>query len=189
MTLATRPQPGPPLAMFPARLTAFAAACAGMLLAAPPVLAASSGESTPLNLPPAEQTGAAAGGGGGGLVRTFVGLAIVLAVIYGLYWVLKQVKASRETAASGQGLESVATIPLGPNRALHLVRAGREFVLLGVAEQAVVPIRAYREDEARALGLLDRDAPFEADPPTAPPSAAAALRDLVARLQQKTVRS
>jgi flagellar protein FliO/FliZ len=177
--------------MFPARLTAFLVACAGMLLAAPPVLAATGAdsESTPLNLPPANQTGAAAGGGGGGLVRTFVGLAIVLAVIYGLYWVLKQVKASRESAASGQGLESVATIPLGPNRALHLVRAGRELVLLGVAEQTIVPIRAYAEDEARALGLLDADTNFESDAPTAPPSAAAALRDLLARVQQKTVRS
>jgi flagellar protein FliO/FliZ len=173
--------------MFPTRTTAFLAACAGMLLAAPPVLAASGGESTPLNLPSVDQSQAASGGGGG-LVRTFVGLAIVLGVIYGLYWVLKQVKASRESAASGSGLESVATIPLGPNRALHLVRAGRELMLLGVAEQTVVPIRAYREDEARALGLLDTET-FEDDAPTAPPSPGAALRDLLARLQQKTVRS
>jgi flagellar protein FliO/FliZ len=177
--------------MFPTRTTAFLAACAGMLLAAPSALAASSTESTPLNLPSTDQSQVAAGGGGG-LVRTFVGLAIVLAVIYGLYWVLKQVKASRETAASGQGLESVATIPLGPNRALHLVRAGRELVLLGVAEQTVVPIRAYREDEARALGLIDGvggDGVFDADEPTQPPTPGAALRDILGRLQQKTVRS
>ena len=174
--------------MFPTRTTAFLAACAGMLLAAPSALAASSSESTPLNLPSTDQAQAASGAGGG-LVRTFVGLAIVLAVIYGLYWVLKQVKASRETAASGSGLESVATIPLGPNRALHLVRAGRELVLLGVAEQTVVPIRAYREDEARALGLLTAGETFEADEPTQPPSPGAALRDLFGRLQQKTVRS
>jgi flagellar protein FliO/FliZ len=174
--------------MFPTRTTAFLAACAGTLLSAPPALAAGTGESTPLNLPSVDQSQAASGGGGS-LVRTFVGLAIVLAVIYGLYWVLKQVKASRETAASGQGLESVATIPLGPNRSLHLVRAGRELVLLGVAEQSVVPIRAYREDEARALGLIDAAGSFEADEPTQPPSPAAALRDLLGRLQQKTVRS
>jgi flagellar protein FliO/FliZ len=174
--------------MFPARTTAFLAACASMLLAAPPVLAASSSESTPLNLPAVDQHAASSGGGGGGLVRTFVGLAIVLAVIYGLYWVLKQVKASRESAASGQGLESVATIPLGPNRSLHLVRAGRELVLLGVSEQSVVPIRSYGEDEARALGLLDRGA-FEDDEPTAPASGGAVLRDVLARLQQLTVRS
>src|SRR3954451_21819527 len=176
--------------MFPARLTAFTAACAGMLRAAPPALAASSatGENTPLNLPAAGPTQTASSGGG--LVRTFVGLAIVLAVIYGLYWVLKQVKASRETASSGQGLETLATIPLGPNRALHLVRAGRELMLLGVAEQTVVPIRAYREDEARALGLLDSGAEvFDAEEPTQPPTPGAALRDMLGRLQQKTVRS
>jgi flagellar protein FliO/FliZ len=177
--------------MFPARLTAIIAACAGMLLAAPPALAATAtSENTPLNLPSAapQQTASS----GGGLVRTFVGLAIVLAVIYGLYWVLKQVKASKETAASGQGLEAVATIPLGPNRALHLVRAGRELMLLGVAEQTVVPLRAYGEDEARALGLIDGvggDGVFDADEPTQPPTPAAALRDVLARLQQKTVRS
>jgi flagellar protein FliO/FliZ len=175
--------------MFPTRTTAFLAACAGMLLAAPSALAASSTESTPLNLPSVDQSHAATSSGGGGFVRTFVGLAIVLAVIYGLYWVLKQVKASKETAASGSGLESVATIPLGPNRALHLVRAGRELVLLGVAEQTVVPIRAYREDEARALGLLNAPETFDADEPTQPPSPGAALRDVLGRIQQKTVRS
>src|ERR671935_2435125 len=116
------------------------------------------GENTPLNLP-AQSTHSAStpGASGGSLVRTFVGLAIVLAVIYGLYWVLKQVKASRESAASGQGLESVATIPLGPNRALHLVRAGRELVLLGVAEHGVTPIRTYTEEEAIELGLVGED--------------------------------
>src|SRR3954453_3727359 len=175
--------------MFPTRTTAFLAACAGMLLAAPPVLAASSSESTPLNLPSVDHSQAASGGSGGGPGRPFVGRAIVLAVLYGLYWVLKQVKASRESAASGQGLESVATIPLGPNRALHLVRAGRELVLLGVAEQTGVPIRSYREDEARALGLLDAPETFDADAPTAPPSPGAALRDVLGRLQQKSVRS
>jgi len=174
--------------MFPTRLTALAAACITMLLVAPPALAADNGESTPLNLP-SNDTAQTATTGGSSLVRTFVGLAIVLAVIYGLYWVLKQVKASRESAASGQGLESVATIPLGPNRSLHLVRAGRELVLLGVAEQAVVPIRAYREDEARALGLIDAPATFDADEPTQPPTPAAALRDVLGRIQQKTVRS
>src|SRR3954451_18870382 len=194
MTVSTRsPSTGSsPSRMFPTRLTALAAACAGMLLAAPSALAAPSptGEKTPLAPPPAGPTQTASSGGG--LVRTFVGLAIVLAVIYGLYWVLKQVKASRESSASGQGLESVATIPLGPNRAPPLVRAGRELVLLGVAEQTVVPIRAYREDEARALGLLngaDGDGVFDADEPTQPPTPGAALRDLLGRLQQKTVRS
>ena len=178
--------------MFPTRTTAFLAACSGTLLAAPAALAADNGEATPLNLPSAGQTQAAAGSGGGSLVRTFVGLAIVLAVIYGLYWVLKQVKASRESAASGDGLESVATIPLGSNRSLHLVRAGRELVLLGVSEQSVVPIRAYSEEEARALGLTGSGGQpdvVDGDARKALPSPAATLRDTLARLQQRTVRS
>ena len=70
--------------MFPTRISAFLAVCTGMLLVAPPALAADSGESTPLNLPSVGQSQATSTGGSS-LVRTFVGLAIVLAVIYGLY--------------------------------------------------------------------------------------------------------
>ena len=121
-------------------------------LAAP---AADLGEKTPLNLPTEQTTQLdTVGGGGGNLVRTFVGLAIVIAVIYGLYWVLKQVKASKEERHSGSGLGTLATLPLGPNRSLHLVRAGSELVLVGVGEHGVTPIRTYAEAEARELGLL-----------------------------------
>ena len=81
-------------------------------------------------------------------MRTFVGLAIVLAVIYGIDWVLKQVKRSKEDRGAGHGLETTAVVALGPNRSLHLVRAGRELVLVGVAEHGVTPIRTYSEDEA-----------------------------------------
>jgi flagellar protein FliO/FliZ len=175
------------------RPTAILAAVTGMLLAAPPALAASSSEDTPLNLPK-EEAGTVAASGGGSMVRTAVGLAIVLAVIYGLYWVLKQVKASRETAASGTGLQSLASVPLGPNRSMHLVRAGQELVLVGVSEQAVVPIRIYGEGEAIAAGLLaettaGEDGEVVPTTKAAPPSAGAFVRDLLTRLQQRTVRS
>jgi flagellar protein FliO/FliZ len=134
------------------------AAALGLLLLAPAALAAD-GENTPLDLsePKAKAT-EAAGSSSGGLVRTIVGLAIVIGVIYGLYWVLKQVKASREDKALGSGLQTVATLPLGANRAMHLIRAGDEVVLVGVGEGGVTPIRTYGEHEARALGLLDDDA-------------------------------
>jgi flagellar protein FliO/FliZ len=69
--------------------------------------------------------------------------------------VLRQVKASKESGAEGGGLQSIATLPLGPNRSLHLVRAGDELVLVGAGEHGVTPIRTYTEAEARALGLLD----------------------------------
>ncbi len=89
------------------------------------------GEDTPLNLPADTPRTVAGTGGSGNLVRTIVGLAVVIGVIYGVAWVLRQVKDSRETRVSGVGLQHAATIPLGPNRSLHLVRAGRELVLVG----------------------------------------------------------
>jgi flagellar protein FliO/FliZ len=126
------------------------AAFATFLAAATP-----SGEDAPLDL--GSGGGSQAAAGGGGLVRTIVGLAVVLAVIYGLHWVLKQVKSGREGRAAGGGLESVASLPLGANRSLHVVRAGREVLVVGSGEHGVTPLRVYGEDEARAAGLLDWD--------------------------------
>jgi flagellar protein FliO/FliZ len=106
----------------------FIAAYAAFLALPAHVFAAEkSSEDQPLNLDDevakhADPAGGASGGGS--LVRTFVGLAIVIGVIYGIYWILKQVKASREERSSGSGLAPLATLPLGPNRALHMVRAG-----------------------------------------------------------------
>src|SRR5919202_2227527 len=143
----------------PKSLQAACAAAIVLLLDVADAFAAATGEKTPVNLNEGSPDSKVPGGStGGSLVRTFVGLAIVIAVIYGLYWVLKQVKASREEKASGEGLAAIATLPLGPNRSLQLVRAGREIVLVGVSEHGVTPVRTYSEDEAEAVGLLDMDA-------------------------------
>jgi flagellar protein FliO/FliZ len=139
-------------------------AVVGLFLLAPAALAAD-GERTPLNLRDDAAPAQAAGSSGGGLVRTIVGLAVVIGVIYGLYWILKQVKAAREETASGDGLETLATLPLGTNRSMHLVRAGQEIVLVGAGEHGVTPIRTYSEAEARALGLIvDAEPVAEVEP-------------------------
>src|SRR3954451_1216791 len=138
-------------------LIAVATALTSLLLTSPSALAADSGEKTPLNLKDATGDSASHVGGGGSIVRTIVGLAVVIGVIYGLYWVLKQVKSSREEKATGQGLAALATLPLGAQRSLQLVRAGRELHLVGVSEHGVTPVRTYSEDEAEAAGLLDLD--------------------------------
>ena len=154
------------------------------------------GDSKPLDLPlettqQADPTGASSGGG---LVRTFVGLAVVIAVIYGLYWVLRQVKSSREERVSGQGLASQAVVPLGPGRSLHLVKAGRELVLVGVAEHGVTPIRTYSQDEAERLGLLGDDGGSSDDfTPVVDPAprgngSPMTIGDLLGKLRQMTVR-
>jgi flagellar protein FliO/FliZ len=163
-----------------------------------PPLSGTYGEDKPLDLPvdaPKNLSDAGASGGGS-LVRTFVGLAIVVGVIYGLYWVLRQLKSSREERSVGSGLASQAVVPLGPNRSLHLVRAGRELVLLGVAEHGVTPIRSYTEEEAHQVGLIGEDG-ADGDGELAPlpepglrrhPSGAMTIGALVDRIRLWTVR-
>lgn len=142
-------------ASLPSRVATTVAAV--VLLPATPALAqAARGESTPVDLTGASDQGSHIGGGGS-IVRTIVGLAIVIGVIYGVAWVLRQVKASKQPRATGSGLATLASVPLGPNRAVHLVRVGRDLVLLGVAEHGVVPIRTYTEEEAYTAGLIDED--------------------------------
>jgi len=129
-------------------------ACLTTLLLAAPAFAAGAEDRTPLDLTEDPAREAATGSGGGGIARMVVGLAVVIGVIYGLAWVLKQVRASKEAQATGGGLAPISSLPLGPNRSVHLVRVGRELVLLGAAEKGIVPIRTYHEDEAREAGLL-----------------------------------
>jgi flagellar protein FliO/FliZ len=161
-----------------------AAACAvpTIFFVAQPAAAAqtgATGESTPLNIAPgsAPHTSSTSSS----VVRTIVGLLIVVAVIYGLTWVLKQLKASKEEKSSGEGLASLATLPLGPNRSVHLLRSGREYVLVGVAEQGVTPLRTYTEEEALELGLV----PEETADAEGEERAAVKLRSRVAALTRR----
>jgi flagellar protein FliO/FliZ len=187
---------------FRALTAAFAAAFLCVLLA--PALAAAAGkdsygEDTPLNLGSGQTAShASVGGGSGGLARTFIGLAVVVAVIYGLTWVLRQMKksSSGDLGAHGVGLSTEASMPLGPNRSVHLIRAGRELVLVGSAEHGIVPIRTYSEDEARELGLIehkqlsvgdvDGDATLVAD--TAAGKAKLLFGDTLEKLRARTAR-
>jgi len=117
-------------------------------------LAQSTGENTPLHLSgsTAATHAAASSGGGASIVRTIVGLFIVIAVIYGIAWIMKQAKKSK-TRPTGSGLSQVASLPLGGGRSVAVVRAGREVLVVGVAENGVTPIRSYSEAEAIALGI------------------------------------
>lgn len=176
----------------PALRTLAVAALAGLLTCSSAL--AADGEATPLGLDGAGEAaggGASPGAGGGDLVRTIVGLAIVLAVIYGLHWVLKQLRASKAEASSGTALESLASLPLGGNRALHLVQAGDELVLLGVGDHGVTPIRTYRAAEARALGLLGDELIVEAELVGLPAGGTVSARgrgNLLTELRRRTVR-
>ena len=135
-------------------LPAFISAASALLLTAPVAFAAN-GENVPVNTSTGGSASSAHAASGGSIVRTIFGLAVVLGVIYGLHWVLKHVKSSKDATASGDALEIIATLSLGTNRALHLVRAGGEIVMLGSGEHGVTPIRRYSAQEAEALGLVE----------------------------------
>ena len=104
-----------------------------------------------------------ASSGGSSILRTIVGLLIVIALIYGIAWVMRRVRKGREGRVSGNGLAAVATLPLGGGRTLHLVRAAQDLILVGASEHGVTPIRTYTEEEARANGLLAAEPADERD--------------------------
>jgi flagellar protein FliO/FliZ len=116
--------------------------------------------------------------GGGSYLRLLVGLAIVVALIFGIYRLLK--RANRGALGGPvSGLAIVATTALGPNRAVHLVRVGPELVLVGSAEHAVTKLRVYDADEAaELLATLDGAAAFT---PVSVSSALDVLRRRTAR--------
>jgi flagellar protein FliO/FliZ len=184
------------------------AALVGVLLLAPApaALAASggsttpsagTGENTPLHLSGATSAVHTASGGSSGIVRTIVGLFIVIAVIYGVAWILRTFKGSKKNRVSGQGLTQLASLPLGSGRSVALVRAGTEVVLLGVAEHSVTPIRTYTEEEALELGIAVDDLAETEGPDGAPRATAARARgvrrggqaNFVDTLRRLTVRS
>jgi flagellar protein FliO/FliZ len=156
---------------------------------------AAGGENAPLNLSNSGPSAPHTSSGGASLVRTIVGLAIVIAVIWGLSWIMRQVKSNRDPQVTSAGLASVAALTLSSGRSLHLVRAGNDYVLLGSAEHGVVPIHRYTEQEARDAGLLaggqvwrnagQGDSDKGAADPMGTPSAAGGV---VARLREWTVR-
>jgi flagellar protein FliO/FliZ len=115
-----------------------------------------SSEKTPLHLSaPSGGKASIAGSSGGGLLRTIIGLVVVVIVIFAVSKVLRYIKASKVGRSSGNGLQSVASLPLGNNRAVHVVRVGSDILLLGSSEQQVSQLARYTEDEARERGLLE----------------------------------
>jgi flagellar protein FliO/FliZ len=158
---------------------------AGALTLAPAraaLAATGSGENTPLHLSTPAASHATAGGSSG-LVRTIVGLFIVIAVIYGIAWILRLAKKGK-SRPTGNGLSQVASLPLGAGRSVAVVRAGREVIVVGVAENGVTPLRTYTEAEAIAGGI--------ALPPEEAPSFDPTERSsgrLVDLLRRMTVRS
>lgn len=100
-----------------------------------------------------EADGAAIGGevgntraiGFGDVLRMLLVLGVVIAVIYITFALLK--RASRSQVRSSTLIHSLSSMPLGGNRALHLIRVGERHYLIGSAEQNVQLIEAIEDQE------------------------------------------
>lgn len=131
----------------------------------------------------------ASSGSSGSFVRMIVGLAVVLAVIYGLYWLAKVYRKTKLRGQSDGRLEVVATTALGPNRSVHLIRVGEELVLVGAAEHGVTKLRVYGPDEAALLApLLEASATVQRLAPPRRPAGGRRLAQKVDDLRWRTVR-
>jgi flagellar protein FliO/FliZ len=95
-----------------------------------------------------------------GFGRLAIGLVLVLALIFAIRWIVRRAGGPKLPGSTGK-LSVVATAPLGPNRAVHLVRVGPELVLVGSSEQRVNALRVYdAEETAELTALLDPDTQF-----------------------------
>jgi len=93
-------------------------------------------------------------GGGGTLLRLGIGLVVVIGLIVAVWFVLRRIQRSRYPAAAESRsalIDVVATTPLGPNRALHLVRVGDEMILVGATDHAVTRVAGIAPEDAAAL--------------------------------------
>jgi flagellar protein FliO/FliZ len=121
---------------------------------------------------------AVSSGMGSAALHMVLGLAVVVALIFGLYWLLKRTARKNDGTVRDDGfIDVVSSTPLAPQRSVHLVRVGDELLLVGASEQSVTPIRVYSPEEARKL-RVDRHDDLPAEPR---PSFLETLRRMTAR--------
>jgi len=115
--------PAAPAASVPAA-TASSAAASSAPVVVPPVSALSSGI-------------------GSQLMQLVLGLGLVVALIFGLAWLLRRVQ--RTGPAGNQVIELVGSRALGPRDRLVLVQVGNEQVLLGVSPGSITALHVMNE--------------------------------------------
>jgi flagellar protein FliO/FliZ len=108
-----------------------------MTMRGPVALAAAT--STPAAL--AQQaTTAAATGLSGGLVQATLGLAIVLALIWGAAWLVRRLAPA--AGSVGSAIRIVAAQSVGPRERVVLIEVGEQWLLVGVAPGQVNALQA-----------------------------------------------
>jgi flagellar protein FliO/FliZ len=105
-------------------------------------------------------------------LRMVLVLGAVIALIYGLFLLLKKIGNPK---SGGEGLINLlASQPLNGNRSLHLVQVGTEVFLVGSADGAVSLVSRLEEKET-----LDRIALYESDRKSGASSFAGTFRSIL----------
>jgi flagellar protein FliO/FliZ len=100
---------------------------------------------------------------GAALVRMVLSLAVVIAIGVGVIWLLRR-KGSPSWSRKGTGtLRVVESCSLSAGHAIHLVRIGDQFVLVGASPAGLAPLSDVMLD-TDAL-LAGQAPPVEARPP------------------------
>lgn len=84
----------------------------------------------------------------GALLKTSGMLALVLALIYGLSWLLK--KQNFQSIGQGRHLTLIESMPVGKNEKLCLVKSGQRYLVLGISPGGI-----HQIDEIPADQMLD----------------------------------
>jgi flagellar protein FliO/FliZ len=124
---------------------------AGLALAAwgPKALALAAKDSAAL--PPADFTSA--------LTQMLVGLFLVLAVLVGLYWLVRRF-LPRPALAGGAHLRMLGRLNLGPRKYLALVEVAGRVLVLGVTSERISLLETVREPKRVAEMTADQGGSF-----------------------------
>ena len=82
-------------------------------------------------------------GAAGGVASVTLALLVVLAAIFAFAWVARRVRGFGNR--SGNALDVIAEMPLGPKERAVLLRVGVEQILIGVAPGRVSTLHVLRE--------------------------------------------
>ena len=117
-----------------------------MMKRLPVILAAALAWAAPLAALAQEKAPASSPDLGWALAKTAAGLALVLALLFGLVWLLRRLSP----AAAGAGNEQfrmVGRLSLGPRKWLGLVELGGRILVIGVSESGIRHIETIEDPE------------------------------------------